>query len=178
MPDDDNPLLDIVDVIKVDFREAAAAQRAALAKRFGGRARLLAEKVETRAEQAAALDLGYELLQGYYLHEPVMVARRTIDRTRMGVLSVLGAVSKDPMDFAEVEDAVKREVAITDKLLRRWERGDWEGVAIRGDELGIRLQELPGCYARAVEFADSLRETTSPGRGNVARPATDLQVRV
>jgi EAL and modified HD-GYP domain-containing signal transduction protein len=58
------------------------------------------------------------LLQGYFLREPAMLSQRTVDRTRVGALSVMRAVSKRPMDFAEVEDAIKREVAITDKLLR------------------------------------------------------------
>ena len=116
--EDTNPLLDIAEIIKVDFRQADRVQRAALAKRFARRAMLLAEKVESRAEQAEAVDLGYQFLQGYFLHEPSMVARRSLDRTRVGVLAALRAVSKDPMDFAEVEEAVKREVVLTDKLLR------------------------------------------------------------
>lgn len=63
-PEDTNPLLDIVEIIKVDFRAANSAQRSALAERFADRARLVAEKVETRAEQAEVINLGYELLQG------------------------------------------------------------------------------------------------------------------
>lgn len=62
-PADANPLLDLIDVIKVDFRAAGPLERAGLAARFGGRARLRAEKVETRAEQVEAIELGYELLQ-------------------------------------------------------------------------------------------------------------------
>lgn len=117
-PDDTNPLLDLVEVVKVDFRAAGPVERAGLAARFGGRTRLLAEKVETRAEQAEAIELGYELLQGYFLREPAMVKQRAIDKSRVGVLSALRAVSRDPMDFDEVEDTIKHEVALTDKLLR------------------------------------------------------------
>ena len=117
-PEDTNPLLDLVEIIKVDFRVASQAQRAALAERFAGRARLVAEKVETRAEQAAAIDLGYDLLQGYFLREPAMVAKRSLDQTRLGVLAALAAVSRTPMDYEEVEQAVKQEIALTDKLLR------------------------------------------------------------
>lgn len=117
-PDDSSPLLDLVDIVKVDFRLANGAQRAGLADRFRGHRRLLAEKVETRAERTEAEDLGYGLLQGFFLHEPAMVSRRTIDQTRVGALSLMNVISKNPMDFAEVEEAIKREVALTDKLLR------------------------------------------------------------
>ena len=117
-PEDTNPLLDLVEIIKVDFRVAGQAQRAALAERFAGRARLVAEKVETRAEQAEAIKLGYDLLQGYFLREPAMVAKRSLEQTRLGVLAALAAVSRTPMDYEEVERAVKQEMALTDKLLR------------------------------------------------------------
>jgi EAL and modified HD-GYP domain-containing signal transduction protein len=117
-PDDTNPLLEIVHVVKVDFRATTPEQRLGLAKRFAGRVHLLAEKVETRAEHAEAVTLGYELMQGYFLREPAMVSQRRVDRTRIGALSVMRAVQKHPMDFADVEVAIKREVAITDKLLR------------------------------------------------------------
>jgi EAL and modified HD-GYP domain-containing signal transduction protein len=117
-PEDTSPLLDLVDIVKVDFRLADGAQRAGLADRFRGQHRLLAEKVETRAERAEAVDLGYGLLQGYFLREPAMVSRRTVNQTRIGALSLMEVVSKSPMDFTEVEDAIKREVALTDKLLR------------------------------------------------------------
>lgn len=115
--DDPNPLLDIADIVKVDFREATPTSRAALARRFH-RKTLLAEKVETQLERQIAVDLGYTLLQGYYLHHPTMVQQRAIDRTRFGILAVLQAVTEDPMDFAKVEQALKSEVALTDKLLR------------------------------------------------------------
>lgn len=115
---DDNPLLDVAQIIKVDFRTAGPEHRIALARRFKGRARLLAEKVETRADQAQAVELGYELLQGYFLDEPRVLRHRALEQTRQGALSVLTAVSSQPMDFEAVERAIKQDLALTDKLLR------------------------------------------------------------
>jgi EAL and modified HD-GYP domain-containing signal transduction protein len=117
-PDDDSPLLSFADIVKVDFRDTTVAQRMALSRRFRGRAQLLAEKVETRAEQQLALSLGFELLQGYFLHEPTLVRHHSVDHTRRGVLAVLETVMTDPLDFGAVERALKREVSLTDKLLR------------------------------------------------------------
>ena len=117
-PYDDNPLLSIADYVKVDFRDTTKLQRLQLAHRFRGRAQLLAEKVETRADRKLAEDLGYSFLQGYFLEEPVTVQQHTIDRTRLGVLGVLAAVMREPIDFEELERALKREVSLTDKLLR------------------------------------------------------------
>lgn len=116
--EDRSPLLDLVDIVKVDFRHTTPAARMALARRFAGRAQLLAEKVETRSEQLEAVTLGYELLQGYFLHEPAVVSHRTIDLSHLGVLAVVAAVAKRPMDYDEVEAKLKREVALTDRFLR------------------------------------------------------------
>lgn len=117
-PDDDNPLLSIADIVKVDFRQTTTVERLRLARRFRGKVQLLAEKVETQADRRLAEDLGYQLLQGYFLREPVTVRQNAIDRTRLGVIGVIAAVMKEPIDFEELENALKREVALTDKLLR------------------------------------------------------------
>ncbi len=116
--DDPNPLLDVAQIVKVDFRAADAAARAGLVKRFAGQARLLAEKVETRTEQLEAVELGYELLQGYFLRQPAVVSHRAIDRSSLGLLAAVATVARAPMDFDEVEAAVKRDVALTDRFLR------------------------------------------------------------
>lgn len=116
--DDDSPLLSLADIVKVDFRQTTPSQRIALSRRFRGKAQLLAEKVETRSEQRLAENLGFELLQGFFLHEPIMVRQHAVDHTRLGVLAVLEAVMRDPLDFDAVEHALKREVSLTDKLLR------------------------------------------------------------
>lgn len=116
--DDDNPLLDLVDVVKVDFRAASGAARRELADRFRGRARLLAEKVETRADLATAVELGYDLLQGYVLRQPAVVSRGAIDQSRLGLLAVVAAVARRPMDVDEVAGAIKGDVALTDRFLR------------------------------------------------------------
>ena len=116
--DDDNPLLDLVSMVKVDFRGTTGAERAALARRFSGKVTLLAEKVETRAEQQEAVDLGFALFQGYYLREPIMMSKRTLDRTTAGVLAILQAVAEEPIDFEKAERALKQDVALTDQLLR------------------------------------------------------------
>lgn len=117
-PRDPNPLLSLVDFIKVDFRATSPEQRASLVQRFAGNALLLAEKVETPAERAEALDAGYELFQGDYLRSPTVVAQRAVDRTRLGTLAVVAAAGRYPMDFDEVSAALKTDVALTDRFLR------------------------------------------------------------
>lgn len=116
-PDDRNPLVELADIVKVDFRASGVEARQKLARRFRHK-RLLAEKVETVDDRRAAADLGYELVQGYYLHRPTIVEHRTIDRSRLGMMAVLAAIAEEPMDWDALERALRGDVALTDKLLR------------------------------------------------------------
>lgn len=111
-------LIGLIDVLRVDFSATPVPERERISGRFAGRCRLLAEHVETREDQAAATSLGFELLQGNFLSQPATVTRRAVDRTQLGVLAAMDAISRHEMDFTEVEQAIKRDVALTDRLLR------------------------------------------------------------
>lgn len=70
-------LLDVADLIKIDFRATTPAQRARLHEQLrghGGPFRLLAEKIETEDEMAEAAGLGYDYFQGYLLGRPAMLS--------------------------------------------------------------------------------------------------------
>lgn len=73
------PLIDIADFIKVDFRAAPLEERLNLAARVEDRSvSLLAEKVETRQEVMSARQQGYQLFQGYYFARPEMMKAITL----------------------------------------------------------------------------------------------------
>ena len=66
--------VDIVDIVKVDFRQAGTRARidiAARCKKY--KVHALAEKLETLAEFDEAVALGYEYFQGYFFARPTMV---------------------------------------------------------------------------------------------------------
>ncbi len=79
-----DPLLELVDWVKVDFRAISGADSFKLARQLKQRKLLmLAEKVETVEERDSALSAGYDYFQGYFLHRPepleTIVARATGD---------------------------------------------------------------------------------------------------
>ncbi len=114
----DDRLLDLADVIRVDFRTTSGDDRQAIVDQVTDGTPLLAGRVETRQDQADALALGFALLQGDFLSEPATASCRTIDRIRLGVLAAMDAIAADPMDFAEVQREIERDVALSDRLLR------------------------------------------------------------
>lgn len=113
------PLLDLADIVKVDFLVSPSSARAEVPARFRRPGLLfLAEKVETAEDFREALELGYDLFQGYFFRRPEILAAREIPSTETNYLRLLQAVSQDPIDFGRVEEIVKHDVSLSVRLLR------------------------------------------------------------
>jgi c-di-GMP-related signal transduction protein len=119
-PDDPRePLTELADIIKVDFRRTTPAQQATMIKRYGPwRRRLLAEKVETREEFEAAKKLGFVYFQGYFFRRPEVMTTHEIPANRLNYLRLLQAVSKPELDPREIENLIKTDAAACYRLLR------------------------------------------------------------
>jgi c-di-GMP-related signal transduction protein len=112
-------LTDVADIIKVDLRDTSAADAAAMVKRYGPwRCRMLAEKVETRAEFVAAKKAGFLYFQGYFFRRPEIITAHEIPANRLNYLRMLTAVSQPELDVREIENLVKSEAALCYRLLR------------------------------------------------------------
>ena len=82
------------------------------------RIRLLAEKVETRAELAEARNSGYVYFQGYFFCKPQIVPTRHIPAFKLHYLRILQAISKPELDRSEIVALIEHEVSLCYKLLR------------------------------------------------------------
>lgn len=111
------PLLDVVDFIKVDFQAASAAETKRIVGMCGRRYTCLAEKVETQAEFASARQMGYQLFQGYFFARPTVMTGRQIPGYKMNYLRILQAVHRPRLEFTELERLIQQEVSVTYKLL-------------------------------------------------------------
>jgi c-di-GMP-related signal transduction protein len=113
------PLLPLADIVKVDFRAVEPLQRAAVAKRCSRPGvRLLAEKIETRAELAMATQMGYSLYQGYFFRKPEIVSRTEVPAYKLNYLRILQGVGRSEIDFDGLEKIVRQDVSLSIKLLR------------------------------------------------------------
>jgi len=113
-----DPLIAAVDYLKVDFRLTTRVQQRSLARQYGRKVRLLAEKVETREEFEFARDLGYVLFQGYFFARPVIVGTREIPGLKLNRLKILEQLQMPGMDIAAMGDLIGHEPALAYKLLR------------------------------------------------------------
>jgi c-di-GMP-related signal transduction protein len=113
------PLIELADVLKIDFRTTAPAVRKEYAAVYRSRTRrLLAEKVETEEEFETAKNCGYSLFQGYLFSKPSVVSTPAVgglDANQSRILRVLGRAE---LDLGEVEQAIKSDPALCYRLLR------------------------------------------------------------
>jgi EAL and modified HD-GYP domain-containing signal transduction protein len=113
------PLINLTDIIKIDFIEADAEDRKALVEMFQPRGiKLLAEKVETKEEFDQAAEMGYTYFQGYFFSKPVIISGKDIPGFKLTYLQMLQEINSPEMDFRKIEDLIKREVSVSYKLLR------------------------------------------------------------
>ena len=113
------PLIEFADIIKVDIQQTTAEHRAEMMKKYGAWLRhLLAEKVETREEFAAAKAAGFTYFQGYFFRRPEVLHAKEIPANRLNYLRLLRAISEPELDAREFETLIKQEVSICYRLLR------------------------------------------------------------
>jgi EAL and modified HD-GYP domain-containing signal transduction protein len=112
-------LADIADIIKVEMQLTTEEERTALMKRFGPwRCRMLAEKIETRAEFVRAREQGFVYFQGYFFRRPEMVKTHDMPANQLNYLRMLQEVSRPELDLGVLEKMVKSEASVCYRLLR------------------------------------------------------------
>jgi c-di-GMP-related signal transduction protein len=112
-------LVEYVDILKVDFELTTCDEQASLAKRHVVAGKLLlAEKVETQEQFAAAQKMGYTYFQGYFFRRPEVVRASEIPSNRANYLRLLSAAAKEELDLRELEQVIKTEPSVLYRLLR------------------------------------------------------------
>lgn len=113
------PLVELADIIKIDFRATPATTRCQLVERYNhGRHQLLAEKVEAPEELAEAAQLGFALFQGYLFGQPEMLTTSKVPVLADTHLRIQRAVSSPQLDLIAIEQLIKSEPALCYRLLR------------------------------------------------------------
>ena len=104
-----------VDLLQIPMEQLPQVMK--LLKAAGGKRTLVAEKVETREQAAACLALGFDGLQGFYFAKPETLSARKLEPARAAVMQAIKLLLRGA-DIVEVDNALKRDVALSVKLLR------------------------------------------------------------
>jgi len=113
------PLVELADFIKVElpyYDEASLTRTVETLSRTD--AKLLAEKVETRAVFERCRALGFDLFQGYFLSRPENVQARDLSTSRPPLLRLLTQLQQEEESAAGLERIINRDPALSYKLLR------------------------------------------------------------
>ncbi len=120
LEDRDNPLLNVVDIIKVDFQHVTTSEQqaaiSALCNQY--KVELLAEKVENFTDFSIALEAGYTYFQGYFFSKPMVLSGRRIPAHKVTYLKMLQEINKPEVDYSDMEAVIKRDLSMTYKLMR------------------------------------------------------------
>ena len=139
-----DPLVEIADILKVDFlRSSASARSAMMAKLKRFRGTFLAEKVETQEEYERARSEGFTLFQGYYFCRPDPLKETKVPANRHVHLRLLQLLQQQPLNLHEISDVVKSEPSLTYRLLR----------FVNSPVCGLR-QEIRSIPAALLEVGD------------------------
>lgn len=112
------PLLEHVEVVKVDCLHRSAADIAAILQRLKPYdAKLLAEKIETQAELETCRLLGFDYFQGYFLERPNVVKAHVLSPTRLQLLRLIAELQSPDVSFERIEEIVRVDLALSLKLL-------------------------------------------------------------
>lgn len=115
----DDDVLELVDIIKTDFRKTDADTRKRIAYQMKSLGKtVLAEKVETEEEFEQAKEYGYELVQGFFLSKPVILSTRAMDIAPISYVQLANALSAREISFQRIAKIVQVDAHLTFKLLR------------------------------------------------------------
>ena len=113
------PLLELATVVKVDVLGKTTDQlKVAVGKLRPFNVKMLAERVETDAMRAECAAAGFTLFQGYFYCQPETVVKRDLTAGESSALQLLNLVKNENTPTNQVENSIKRDPALTFKLLR------------------------------------------------------------
>jgi EAL and modified HD-GYP domain-containing signal transduction protein len=112
------PFLEFANYVKLDIQQLGLENVKSLSKELRKFPVLqVAEKVETKEEFKYCLDVGLDCFQGYYFARPETLSAKVINPAYANILSLLNML-RNNAEIAEIENALKRDVALSFKLLR------------------------------------------------------------
>ncbi len=115
---DYTPLIELADIIKIEFPTTDKQKQLELMKKYKNKIRFLAEKVETRQEFREAAEMGYHLFQGYFFCKPIMMKSKEIASLNIHLIEILKELQKPEPSFQRISETIEKDLGLTFKLLK------------------------------------------------------------
>ncbi len=112
------PLIQLSDIIKIDFQETSKDQIRRLTRYFKAMKKsTLAEKVETTAEFNEALSLNFDYFQGFFFSRPQIVSQRDIPAYKASLLRIIRETQQET-NLEKMSSLIAQDLALSWKLLK------------------------------------------------------------
>ena len=115
---DIDEIISCISIIKVDFLLTGQEEQTAIINKYKNHATLLAEKIETVEQYDLAIQLGFQLFQGYYFSKPTLIVQETCNVLKSSLVSLWRELAKDMLDYNRIADIINGDVGITYRLLK------------------------------------------------------------
>jgi EAL and modified HD-GYP domain-containing signal transduction protein len=115
-----DPLIKLAQIIKFDFRLSTLDEIDSYLDQIDHCDDLvmLAEKVETYDEYQKAIDMGFDLFQGFFFCKPELVTGKEIPGSQLALLQILAEVNHPDFEIEKIETLITPDVSLSYKLLR------------------------------------------------------------
>lgn len=112
-------IFDIIDIIKVDFKESSKEERREFIKKYKRKnLEFLAEKVEDYDEYCEAKDLGYKYFQGYYFSKPEISSKKKIMPFKGNYIKLMNLINSENPKFSSIAHVIEHDVAFSYEILQ------------------------------------------------------------
>jgi EAL and modified HD-GYP domain-containing signal transduction protein len=117
--DDRESLLDLVDIVKLDWLELAEHERAIIVHEMRERGIIaLAEKVESWTDFADGVQMGCSYFQGFFFAQPEMIHQNDTAAAKANCLRLLREVHRGDLQVTRIEEVLKSDLSLSYKLLK------------------------------------------------------------
>jgi EAL and modified HD-GYP domain-containing signal transduction protein len=127
--DDDDPLLELVSIIKLDVLTLTPTQLLNAVNhnsKFG--VELLAEKIETPEQMETCQKLGFDLFEGYLLGRPEVVEGEALCPSKVTCLRIIELLCTPGASAREIQNLVQTDAALSYRFLRAAGAGAARGL--------------------------------------------------
>lgn len=112
-------LLSMASIIKIDWLADPVEKIEEICSRLKKHNfTLLAEKIETEEEFNRAVDMGFELFQGYFFSRPEIVKGKTLGLNTLSHFEILEVLNRNNSGLDEIAAVISNDVALVYKLLK------------------------------------------------------------
>jgi c-di-GMP-related signal transduction protein len=112
------PLIEMADIIKIEFPAVSSYEQHGLIQRYGTKVDFLAEKIESREEYKQAVEMGYDLFQGYFFSKPSIIRSKEIMTLNTSLFSVFEELNSPEPSYAVIANILARDLGLSYKLLK------------------------------------------------------------